>query len=138
MKTFLYKAIDSNGSTTTGSLEANDQPEAIAKLKKLRLSPVTISQATVKSSGKVVFGRKTITRSDISNFTRVLRLLLKAKMPLAKALESIEKQSDKESVRHLVSKIHAKVLEGTSLSDALTTYPKHFNALYINLTKLER
>ena len=136
MTTYSYKAIDSSGNATNGSLEAGSQSDAVAKLKKLKLSPITISQASAKSSKKKLFGSKNVTKSDISNFTTRLASLLKAKMPLAKALHSIEKQSDKESVRQLTADIYTKVLEGTPLSDTFAVYPKHFNSLYINLVKV--
>jgi type IV pilus assembly protein PilC len=136
MANYSYKAIDPGGNITEGTLEANDQTMAIAKLKELKLSPVSISQASAKSSKKKLFGSKNITKSDISNFTTRLAALLKAKMPLAKALHSLERQSDKETLKKLIGDIYTKVLEGIPLSDAFAAYPKYFNTLYINLVKV--
>jgi len=137
MQTYSYKAIDTSGRTVEGSLEANDQASAIGKLRAQKLSPVSISVASSKSSRKkTLFGSKNVTKSDISNFTTRLAALLKAKMPLAKALQSLERQSDKESLSKLVGDIYKKVLEGTPLSEAFAAYPKLFNVLYINLVKV--
>jgi len=137
MTTYIYKAIDSNGNSTEGTLDVNNQPEAIAKLKSQKLSPISISLASSNSSKKKkLFGSKKVTTSDISNFTTRLASLLKAKMPLAKSLLSLERQSDKESLTKLIGSIFAKVNEGTHLSEAFAAYPKHFNALYVNLVKV--
>ena len=51
MKSYTYKAVDSNGNTTEGTLSARDHAAAISKLKDLKLSPISISQAIEKSSG---------------------------------------------------------------------------------------
>ena len=137
MKSYTYKAVDSNGNTTEGTLNARDQAAAIAKLKNLKLSPISISQVIKKTSGsKSPFASKNVTKSDISNFTTRLAALLKARMPLAKALQSLEKQSDKESLSKLVGDIATKVNEGTPLSAAFAVFPKHFNSLYVNLVKV--
>ena len=136
MITFSYKAIDTGGHTSEGSLEAISQEAAIAKLKELKLSPISISQVSAKKNKSKLFASKNVSKSDISNFTTRLAALLKAKMPLAKALQSLEKQSDKESLSKLIGDIYSKVLEGTPFSDALAGYPKYFNALYINLIKV--
>ena len=136
MVTYSYKAIDSSGNTAEGTLEANDQAGAVAKLKALKLSPISMSQATASSKKKKLFASKKVTKSDISNFTTRLAALLKAKMPLAKALQSLEKQSDKESLSKLIGDIFSKVLEGTPLSEAFAAHPKHFNTLYVNLVKV--
>ena len=53
MATYIYKAIDSSGHAAEGSLEADDQSGAIAKLKERKLSPVSLSQASSKSSKKI-------------------------------------------------------------------------------------
>ena len=136
MSNFSYKAIDSTGNTVEGTLQAKDQATLISKLKEQKLSPLSVSVVSSKSSKKKLFGSKNITRTDISNFTTRLAALLKAKMPLAKALHSIERQSDKESLNKLIGDISSKVLEGTPISDAFAAYPKYFNTLYVNLIKV--
>jgi len=57
-------------------------------------------------------------------------------MPLAKALGSIKKQSDKPELAKLVGDIFEKIQSGSSLSNALSEYPKYFSKLYINLVKI--
>ena len=137
LATYSYKAIDSSGNSVEATLEAKDQPAAVAKLKELKLLPISLSLASASSSKKKkLLGSKKVTKSDISNFTTRLAALLKAKMPLAKSLQSLERQSDKESLKQLVGDIYTKVLEGTPLSEAFASYPKYFNTLYVNLVKV--
>ena len=134
---FTYKAMESNGQIVEGIITAADQAVVVSELRKQNLSPISIT-AKVQTKGhqKKLFTSKKITKTDISNFTTRLAALIRAKLPLAKALNSIKNQSEKEELSKLITDIFDKIQSGSSLSDTLSTYPKHFSKLYINLVKI--
>jgi type II secretory pathway component PulF len=134
---FSYKAMDSTGRVVEGVISAANQTAVVNELRKQNVSPISITvKATSKASHKKIFSSKNVTKSDISNFTTRLSALIRAKMPLAKALNSIKTQSEKEELTKLITEIFEKIQSGSSLSAALSTYPKHFSKLYINLVKI--
>ena len=134
---FSYKAMDSSGHVVEGQLTSANKSELIKELKKLRLSPISIDiKSSSKNQKKKLISSKKITKNDISNFTTRLAALTKAKMPLAKALESIKKQSEKEELTKLVTDVYERIQSGSTLSDALAEYPKYFSKLYLNLIKI--
>jgi type II secretory pathway component PulF len=137
MEQFKYKAIDTSGNITDGILDSVDLQAAMDKMKELKLSPVTIDKIAGGNKKKQsMFASKNITKSDISNFTTRLAALLRASMPLAKAVESLKKQCDKETLLVLITDLYQQILEGTTLSDALASHPKYFPVLYINMVKV--
>jgi len=137
MISFNYKAIDSSGNITEGVLDAIDISSAMLKMKELKLSPLTMTKVSGGQKKKQsMFASKNITKSDISNFTTRLSALLKASMPLAKAIKSLQRQCEKETLLALITDIHEQILEGTPLSDALSSHPKYFPVLYVNMVKV--
>jgi len=54
MPIFAYKALASNGSVTTGELDAADRPEALKMLDRKGLQPVNLKE----SSGSSPMARK--------------------------------------------------------------------------------
>lgn len=135
---YTFKAFDSTGHITEGQLSAESYEQAFLKLKKLKISPISLTKTDEIKFKKSLgfFKTKKITKFDISNFTTRLTALTKAKMPLAKALHSIREQSEKETLKNLVSDISEKISSGASLSDVLAEYPKYFSKLYVNLIKI--
>ncbi|MCF7791055.1 MAG: type II secretion system F family protein [Victivallales bacterium] len=134
---FSYKAIDSSNQITEGVMSASSETEVINMLRTKNLSPITIKiQSAPKKKKKSIFASKKITKTDINNFTTRLSALTKAKMPLAKSLESIKKQSEKEEMAELVHNISEQIKSGSSLSGAFENYPKYFSKLYVNLVKI--
>jgi len=137
MVSFNYKAIDSSGNITDGVLDAVDMSSAMLKMKELKLSPLTMTKVSGgQKKSQSMFASKNITKSDISNFTTRLSALLKASMPLAKAIKSLQKQCKKDTLLALITDIHDQILEGTPLSDALASHPKYFPVLYVNMVKV--
>ena len=137
MEKFKYKAKDSSGNIVEGILDAVDIPSAIVKMKAQKLAPITVSKTSAgEKNNQPKFGSKNITKSDISNFTTRLSALLKASMPLAKAIKSLQNQCDKETLLILITDLHDQIMEGVPLSEALAAHPKYFPILYINMVKV--
>ena len=134
---FSYKAMDNTGRMVEGAIVASSQTAVVTELRKQNISPISITaKTTSKSTHKKLLSSKKVTKNDISNFTTRLAALIRAKMPLARALNSIKNQSEKDELTKLVTDISDKIQSGSSLSNALETYPKHFSKLYINLVKI--
>jgi type IV pilus assembly protein PilC len=135
---FKYKALEKSGSVIEGELNATDKNDAINQLKTKNLTPIALNDATGNSTKKAggVFTSKSIRKADINNFTTRLAALARAKMPLAKALKSLQNQSEKESLTALVKDITDQVLGGGTLSDALANHSNYFSKLYINMVRI--
>lgn len=72
---------------------------------------------------------------EIVTFLRELAILVEARVPLMRALNSIKSQNYSVGIKNMVADIQKNVEEGDSLSDGFARYPHSFSNLYINVTR---
>ncbi len=141
MAVYEYKALDDKGKERSGIVEAESWVSASQILKKMALYPVTIDEATGRTVEKkkhpfafsTILGR--IKRRDISVFTSQFAALVQAGMPVVDAFEIVIQQTEKISVKRVLSVIKEEVNKGVSLADAFRLFPNHFPSLYINMIR---
>lgn len=128
MAAFEYSALDVQGRSREGVLDAPSAGEARRLLERRRLVPVRVEPATVQGDGtKLLSGR--FGARDLTLLTRQLATLV-AVAPLEEALRTIGGQSERAPVRRVVMATHARVVEGFRLSDAMAREPRAFPPLY--------
>ncbi|MDR1887992.1 MAG: type II secretion system F family protein [Zoogloeaceae bacterium] len=80
--------------------------------------------------------RQTISERDIADFTRQLATMLKAGLPMLRALETMARgQRHASSVHRMLTDIHSTIEGGNPLSAALEKYPRQFDRLYLHLVR---
>jgi general secretion pathway protein F len=141
MAVYEYKALDGRGREKTGIIEAESRVSAGHVLKRMDLYPVNISETTEKTieqkrrdfSLSLILER--ITRGDISVFTTQFAALVEAGMPVVSAFEIVIEQTEKKSLKKMLSVIKEEVNKGVSLADAFKMFPKNFSTLYVNMVR---
>lgn len=130
MATFEYVALDLAGRTRKGQLRAGDEAAAVVQLQRRRLALVRIAPVTAKPAERPVVGFGLgLSAKDRSMFTRQLATLTTVST-LEEALRTLAAQADKPKLRQVIGQVHAGVLEGHRLSDALARPTKAFPPLY--------
>ena len=155
MPLFAYKALASNGSVTTGEIDATDRPEALRVLDKKGLQPVNLkeSAAPVKkpaSKGKpeeslrqnskgekketpIPDGPIKLKRHEVVLFTEELSDMLSAGLQLEPALRSMENRQELGNLKAVSFKIRQIVRDGVNFSVALKKVSPSFGPLYCSL-----
>lgn len=130
MASFDYVALDLAGHTRRGQLKASDEAAAAGQLERRRLALVKIAPTVARplAGGARLFGQG-LGAKDRSMFTRQLATLTTVST-LEEALRTIALQADKPRLKLVISEVHAAVLEGHRLSDALARPAKAFPPLY--------
>lgn len=72
---------------------------------------------------------------ELVTFLRELSILVEARVPLVRALNSIKSQSYGIGIIKIVTVLQKKVEDGDSLSDGFAEFPQYFSPLYINVTR---
>jgi type IV pilus assembly protein PilC len=80
-------------------------------------------------------GARKIVLSLLPGFSRQLSAMLSAGMPIVAALDALEEQSDNLNFKKVVAQVRASIENGSSLSDALRTFPAVFDNLYCNMVR---
>lgn len=142
MALYTYKAANPSGKAVSGSLEAGEEKEVVAKLQSMGYIPIRIDRARGGASrfnvdlSKDISGFfERVTSRDLMLFTQDLHALLEAGLAVDKALSILINVAEKQKVRDLMGGILKSVEGGNSLSEALARYPNIFSPLYINMVR---
>ena len=133
MGAFEYSALDTGGRERKGILEG-DTPRHIRQLLRERqLLPVSVTEVAEKEAAtqqkKYSFIRR-VSVADVSLFTRQLATLVRAGLPLEESLLAVSQQTERPRVQSIVLGVRAKVMEGHTLADGLSEFPRVFPEIY--------
>jgi general secretion pathway protein F len=133
MASYSYTAIDKNGKTDTGIMDADSSKLVRAKLREQGLIPVEVVESVKKMQSKTesssIFAPK-ISASNLALITRQLATLVSAAIPIEEALKAVSDQCETAQQRTIISAVRNKVLEGHTLADSMAQFPRVFDNLY--------
>jgi general secretion pathway protein F len=138
MASFSYKAISNQGKTVQGAIAADRIELASRELRAqgltlLSLEPAT--SATVAAAGEQRKGRGSAGNDDVLAMTRELSVLLRAGLPIDRALKVMIDMAAYPKLRELIEELLASVKAGKGLSQALEAYPEIFSNFYLNMVR---
>ncbi len=141
MAVYEYKAFNNKGREQSGIVEAESRVSAALALRKMSLYPVVLNEATETTldrkrqdlSFTTLLGR--ISKRDVAVFTSQFAALVQAGMPVVDAFEIVIQQTEKGSMRKVLSVIKEEVNKGVSLAEAFRLFPKYFPPLYVNMIR---
>ena len=133
---FKIKASDTNGRILERKLFAQDKLELLSQLKNQNLTAISIemSESEKKTSRKDT-ARK-LKRAQVLRFTKQLRTLLKAGIPMVQGLSILGKQTEEPALAGVIDRLVNIINQGKTLSAALTEFPESFPNFYINSVKV--
>lgn len=131
MPAYRYLALDGDGRRQRDVIQAESERHARQLLRERGLFP-----REVQASGPVRGARGRGGRLDANSrtdFTRQLATLVGAAIPLAEALQMLERQSRQAALKALLLDLLGQVREGYTLADSLGRHPATFDPLYLTL-----
>lgn len=136
MPQFSYSAIDRNGKSCDGLVEAGGLDLASRELRAqgLTLLKLEAGGALASTDTEVVAGA-TPSRQNILSFTSELAVLLRAGLPLDRALKVLIDMAAVPSMGQLLSDLLKSVKGGKSLSHSLGPHKNVFGTFYINMVR---
>lgn len=131
MPDYRYVAIDPQGRERKGRLTAANDDAARADLVRRKFHIVAVEAAGAKPATRslMAFRRERLSAKQLALFTRQLATLAEV-APLEEALRTLTRQSEAESARNVIGDVHAGLLEGRRLADAMARQPASFPSLY--------
>jgi general secretion pathway protein F len=132
MPDFAYVGLDTAGRERRGRLSAATSEAARDQLVSRRLYVVRIEPAAAAGTPLVSRGlltRRKIGAKQLTLFTRQLATLIQV-TPLEEALRTVSLQAEREELRRVLGNVHAGVVEGRRLAEAMAREPASFPPLY--------
>jgi general secretion pathway protein F len=134
MGAFEYTALDAGGKEQSGILEGDTPRHIRQMLRERQLLPVVVSEVAQKESTRqksksFSIGRR-VSAGDLSLFTRQLATLVRAGLPLEESLLAVSQQTEKPRIQSIVMGVRARVMEGHTLANGFTEFPKVFPEIY--------
>lgn len=133
MPEFTYKAARRDGSSLTGMVNAKDQSDAYRQLRSQGLTVLRVE--TGAAAGPASVAGATVERQSVLELTRELSVLLRAGLPIDKALKILIDMTEKPAVSQLLNQLLDTVKRGKSFSEALEPYRSSFGNFYINMAR---
>jgi type IV pilus assembly protein PilC len=124
---------DDKGRDYRGVIEAKHKKEAQSKLDSMGYYLVSLKQ---ESPFRIPFLSRKIPPTDIIVFTRQFATMIKAGIPIAKALMASAEQTDNNSFRWIINDVRSGIEKGSSLSDAMAKHGSVFSEFFISLIRI--
>src|SRR5687768_4929036 len=132
MPLYSYKAIDAQGRSVVGRLEAINLFDLEQRLQRMELDLVG---GTLASDMSRLFGGGRVTRQDLINFCFHLEQLASAGVPIMEGLTDLRDSIENPRFREVVSGLVEAIQGGQSLSQALADYPSVFGKVFVSLVR---
>src|SRR5262245_7969325 len=133
MPEFSYEALGNTGVRTQGTLVATSEREVMAMLDARGLFPVSISAKRAIATGRA--GGKRVGSRHLATFYAQLADLLHSGVPLLRSLNILERQSTSPGLKEVLREVHARVADGTGLSEAMGQHPRVFDELAVSMVR---
>ena len=139
MPLYEFKATSVDGEIFEGQREESDQSAVINWLQSSGYIPIYAkeSQSATTFQWKRVLSvsKKSLTSTQLLEFTEQLSTLIKAKLPVDYALRIFRDLSEHENVKKISALLLKDVESGSDLSDALENQKSTFSPYYINMVR---
>ena len=135
MPAYQYEALDAQGATRKGVMDADSAKSARGQLRAQSLVPMVVEAVSgAASEGRGLhinlFGGRVFNSTSLAVWTRQVAGLVAAGLPLERALTALSDEAEDEKQRNMVAALRAEVNAGSSFARALGQHPKEFDDIY--------
>lgn len=135
MAIFRYLAEDANGRKKRGQIVGLNDADALARLRKKELNPLTAENITGTLEARFLMLIAPIKIKDLVVFTRQFSVMISANVTVVEALMILVDQTDNLSLRNMIAEIAFEVDSGAFLSEAFGKRPKIFSNFFVNIIR---
>jgi len=139
MPNYTYQAINKQGAIITGTIEADSPDNAAIKLSERGYIPSKLKE---KKSG---FGSdrwlsirqkmNPVKIADLILFTKQFRSLFKAGVPIVRAFQVLEAQTNDRVLKEAIASMSQSIRHGSSLTAAMDKHEAIFSPLYCSMIR---
>lgn len=145
MANFAYRGRNGGGGLVSGTLEAASPAAAADQLAgqgiiPLEIKPAAATQRKVGAGGADTAGltlfQEKVRHVDVLLFSRQIYTLLKAGVPIMRALAGLQESSNNSAMKRLLQEVRESLDSGRELSASLARHPKVFPPFYLSMVRV--
>ncbi len=141
MPTFAYKGRDTGGKLLEGVLEGESSGQIADQLVARGITPLSIVPGKAKTGKSddfdvMSFFRPRVQHLDVLLFSRQMYTLLKAGVPIMRALAGLQESATNPAMRDVIRDVRESLEGGRELSVSLARHPKVFGPFYISMVRV--
>ena len=127
-----YRAMDARGRIRRGRMEAANELDLEARLRRLDLDLVSCTRAPAARTWSL---RPPVRRGQLINFCFHLEQLLAASVPIPEALADLRDSVKGFRLREVITAMVEAIRAGARLSEAMARHPEAFDSMMVNLVR---
>jgi general secretion pathway protein F len=130
---YTFEALQADGQTRKGVIEADTARLARAQLRGQSLVPLSVEPITGTADSlltRPIGGGHAFSATQRAIWTRQLAGLVGSGLPLERALTALADEAETERQRQLVASLRAEVNAGAPLARAMAQHPREFSPVY--------
>src|SRR3954470_20819934 len=137
MPAYSFEALDAQGATRRGVMEADTAKAVRGLLRAQQLVPLQVQAVTGAANdpnalfGRRLFGGTVFNATGLAIWTRQLASLVTSGLPLERALTALTDEAEGERERNLVAALRSEVNAGSTFGKALSRFPAEFPEIYV-------
>ena len=131
MALFAYRAVDSDGRISSGSLDAVNAIDLELRLKRLGLDLVTFESVKRSTAAR----SRNVTRTELITFCFHLSQLLKAGVNIIEALTDLRDTVENPGFRQVMASLIEDIEGGLKLSEAMGNHSYCFDNVFVALVR---
>ncbi|MCB2071872.1 MAG: type II secretion system F family protein, partial [Ottowia sp.] len=133
MPAYSFEALQTDGKTRKGVIEADTARSARALLRDqalvpLAVDPVGASEGSLLS--RPIAGGRVFSSTGLAVWTRQLAGLVTSGLPLERSLTALADEAEEDKARNLIAALRAEVNAGSPLAKAMAQHPREFSPVY--------
>ncbi|MBF0101683.1 MAG: type II secretion system F family protein [Desulfobacterales bacterium] len=136
MEQFRYEALDTQGKRIVKAEEARSRQELLLLIQARGQILLRWLDTEGKKGKQAQKARRSLSSKHLLQFTRDMSHLMKAELPMDRALSVIVESSTEKPIKEMVVYLKESIQGGSSLSEAMTSKSNDFSELYINMVRV--
>lgn len=135
MPVYNYTAVDGEGKSVKGVVDAESAKAAGEKLRKAGVYLSSIREAAGGRRSRLGLPFTGVSAAELAVTTRQFSTLISSGLTLESSLAALAEQSEDQKLREVLSRVRDRLAEGSSLHAALGEHPAVFSGLYANMVR---
>jgi type IV pilus assembly protein PilC len=133
---FAYRVRTKEGRVLEGKMEATGEGAVASRLRQQGMVPIQITKDSKVSMKKEIRLREPkVKLKDLAIFSRQFATMINSGLSLLRTLNILSEQTENPTLAKTVGLLRDDIERGSSLSAAMSKYPKIFSTLFVSMVK---